>query len=105
MKKVFKVISDWKDDLIWHPSQCFKEIEYNGRQFVIYLRWRWNDPWTCQLIECNPDFKFDMQTDFEWIDIDVDFFTDKELELLKVNAEQLVNKWFLENENNSRKLR
>lgn len=105
MENVFKVISDWKDDLIRCPSQCYKNIEYKGRHFVIYLRWRWSDPWQCKLVECPPNLEFDMHTQFEWTVLSVKHFTHDELELLKVNAEKLVNKWLLKNENKRPKLR
>lgn len=40
----------WEDDLIWCPSQCYAPITYNGVDYVLYLRWRWGDPWQGHII-------------------------------------------------------
>lgn len=40
----------WEDDLIWCPSQCYAPITYNGVDYVLYLRWRWDDPWQGRII-------------------------------------------------------
>ncbi len=90
----WKVHSDWQDDLIWCPSQCYKKIEMGGRQFVIYLRWRWNDPWTADLVECLPDGNFEMSgKDTTWSELNVGYFRDDQLEELKVVAEKRAYQW------------
>ena len=54
--KPIKIRSEWMDDLIWCPSQCYLNIEFNKKYFVIYLRWRHSDPWnTPLLIECKDE--------------------------------------------------
>jgi hypothetical protein len=40
----------WEDDLIWCPSQCYAPITYQGVHYVLYLRWRWDDPWQGHII-------------------------------------------------------
>ena len=55
MSKI-KIVSDWKDDLCWCPSQCYLELTHNNQNYVVYLRWRHSDPWTATLIECDNSF-------------------------------------------------
>lgn len=43
-------ITGWKRDLIWCPSQLNKIIVYNGNEYLLYARWRWDDPWTGYII-------------------------------------------------------
>ena len=78
----FKIISHWKDDLIWCPSQCYFDFEYNNTHWQIYLRWRWSDPWTATLRE-NPEEKVNGDT---WHSLDIPYFIDNELEQCKVAA-------------------
>ncbi len=40
----------WEDDLIWCPSQCYASVAYGSVHYVLYLRWRWDDPWQGHLI-------------------------------------------------------
>jgi hypothetical protein len=88
------VHEDWKDDLIWCPSQCYKKIEINNKQYVIYLRWRWNDPWTADLVECPLDGNFDMLSkDSVWTTLNVDHFRDDQLDKLKKDAEKKAYQW------------
>ena len=45
-----KILEGWDEDLIWCPSQCYLSISFKGKTYIIYLRWRWSDPWSCELI-------------------------------------------------------
>lgn len=47
-------VSSWQDDLCWCPSQCYGEIEHEGKRVVLYLRWRHEDPWQGHVIEDAP---------------------------------------------------
>ena len=40
----------WVDDLIGCPSQCYKEVGPPGMKYVLYLRWRWDNPWQGHII-------------------------------------------------------
>lgn len=93
----FKIINDWRDDLIWCPSQCYLDIEYKGRQFVIYLRWRHQDPWTAEIIECPNDGKFNMHELNNWNWLEVKHWTDTELSELKKEVIEVANEWLLKN--------
>ena len=39
-------LNEWYDDLLWCPSQCYYRTSRNGINYILYLRWRWDDPWT-----------------------------------------------------------
>lgn len=52
----------WIENLIWCPSQCyyyFINPEDNQRH-CIYLRWRYRDPWTSELVRCNDDWDWEL---------------------------------------------
>lgn len=46
-------ITGWKRDLIWCPSQLNKTMTYNGREYNLYARWRWDDPWAGYILYKN----------------------------------------------------
>jgi len=93
---VFTIVNEWKDDLIWCPSQCYLDIMYKERHFVIYLRWRHSDPWTADIVECPNDGKFDMHELNNWNDLVVKEWKDTELKELKEEIVNVVNNWLLE---------
>ena len=95
-----KILNDWHDDLIWCPSQCYLLIEYNNKQYTIYLRWRWEDPWTCDLVEGDlTSSEFDYKSKSLWTDdlfIDKNtayFFRDSELDKAKEKALEVVQSY------------
>jgi hypothetical protein len=38
-------IDVWRDELLGCPSQCYFHTQKGGSDYVLYLRWRWEDPW------------------------------------------------------------
>ena len=46
------------EDLLWCPSQIYYYFISNNRKFCIYLRWRYRDPWTAYLVECEDNWEF-----------------------------------------------
>lgn len=95
MKLDIDIVEDWRDDLLWCPSQCYLKFRCNGKHYVLYLRWRHNDPWTASLVPCS-DSTFNMhEKDQSWIELDVKFWKDTELNRCKLNAISLVKKKLL----------
>lgn len=45
-----EIVGEWEDSLIWCPSQCELEVEHEGAKYILYLRWRWSDPWAGSII-------------------------------------------------------
>jgi len=45
-----KILRNWCDSLIWCPSQCYLLVEHNNDIYTVYLRWRHEDPWTCEVV-------------------------------------------------------
>lgn len=45
----------WIEDLIWCPSQCYYYFKIDNQDYCIYLRWRYRDPWTAELITRGED--------------------------------------------------
>ena len=85
MKPKFNIVSNWKDELIWCPSQCYLNITFEDRFFVIYLRWRWSDPWTATLVECDSDYDM-LDKKSNWIALQINYYTDEQIEDVKQNA-------------------
>ena len=77
----FKVMSEWDDSLIWCPSQCELRLKYKGKNYILYLRWRWNDPWTASLIPVDKQFNHDSWGD--WIRLNIPHFADQQLDECK----------------------
>lgn len=88
--RLFKVIKEWDDDLIWCPSQCYLRIEHGGLNYIIYLRWRHEDPWTASVIDSDDGFNFN-----NFNKLDIPFYKDSELDELKLEVEVAVNKFFI----------
>lgn len=44
-------IGEWFDDLTWSPSQCYYHLQHNGIDYILYLRWRWTDPWQAYIVK------------------------------------------------------
>jgi hypothetical protein len=78
-------LKEWADDLIGCPSQCYYRFKYRGNNWVIYLRWRHQDPWTAILIECPENWNIH-DTGTEWLNIPVDFYKENELDALKTEV-------------------
>lgn len=59
----------WYNDLIMCPSQCYCNfITEDGDEFCIYMRWRWDDPWSVAVVPFyNGDFCYD--ADWEYVDL------------------------------------
>lgn len=80
----FKIVGDWEDSLIWCPSQCELKIKHKGKNYVLYLRWRWENPWTAALIPVDKQFSADSQFGISaWIYLDIPNFTDEQLDECK----------------------
>jgi hypothetical protein len=39
------------DELIGCPSQCYYHIQCDGMDAILYLRWRWEDPWQAEVVK------------------------------------------------------
>ena len=89
----------WEDDLIWCPSQCYAPVAYGGVHYVLYLRWRWDDPWQGHIITHARISNDVGKKHTEWSEDLLEqrglFFRDEELDqakaaLLKVFLEQVI---------------
>jgi hypothetical protein len=75
MKSKFEIISEWEDDLAWCPFQCYLQMIFEERYFLLYLRWRYSDPWNATLIECDSDFNIHNKK-YEWIELNIKHWKD-----------------------------
>jgi hypothetical protein len=98
-----RIVGEWFEDLIWCPSQCYLKIIHRHRWFVIYLRWRWTDPWQAYLCETavgnvvkHDPPGWDMHDPgYDWIPIPVDDFRDDQLSELKIAVMKEVKRLLL----------
>lgn len=74
----FKIVGEWNDSLIWCPSQCELKLKHKGKNYILYLRWRWDDPWTADLIPVDKQFSQKSKWG-DWIELNIPFFTDEQL--------------------------
>ena len=44
-------VGEWFDELTWSPSQCYYYLQHHGVDYILYLRWRWNDPWQAYVVK------------------------------------------------------
>lgn len=88
----------WEDDLMWRPSQCYASMMYGEVHYVLYLRWRWDDPWQGHVITNARTSSDVSKKHTEWSEDLFEqrglFFRDEELDqakaaLLKIFLEQV----------------
>ena len=67
----YKVVKkpDWDSELIGCPSQCYCKFldKTKNKIYCIYLRWRWSDPWSSELIPCQEDGELSYSRHEPWI--------------------------------------
>jgi len=44
-------LNEWKCSMMMCPSQCYYHAQKDGIDYVLYLRWRWDDPWQAHIIK------------------------------------------------------
>src|SRR5215211_6773575 len=44
-------VGEWFDELTWNPSQCYCRIQRHRVDYILYLRWRWTNPWQAYIIK------------------------------------------------------
>jgi hypothetical protein len=44
-------LEEWFDDLVGSPSQCYYHLQHNGTDYILYLRWRWTNPWQAYVVK------------------------------------------------------
>ncbi len=44
-------VGKWLDELTGSLSQCYCHIQHKGVDYILYLRWRWIDPWQAYVIK------------------------------------------------------
>lgn len=83
----YKLHQDWyadKTNVDGGLQQWFLMFQYKEMYFVIYLRWRYSDPWQATIIETSEDF--DIHADGAWTEINRLNYELDQLEELKVDV-------------------
>lgn len=85
-------LGKWYCSMMECPSQCYKHVvDDEGVHYILYLRWRWEDPWQGHIVKnaCN---EISMHNeDAEWSPnlLSVLRFSNREVAGAKVAIEQL----------------
>jgi len=85
---------EWIESLLWCPSQIWRRARVGNKVYTLYLRWRWEDPWTFSIIEEDPAGSKTL----EW-DLFAEkglFFCDYEYKEAEKMAEKLFIEWVKE---------
>ena len=82
----------WDEDLIMCPSQCYCYFEADGKRYCIYLRWRWDDPWTAKLVPVDNRCEFEYGLD--WERIETRFYSHEEYKRLEREIVKTMKKMF-----------
>ncbi len=78
----------WERDLIWCPSQIRKKIKSPKGNLELYMRWRWDDPWSAHFIFTIDDETYWSQNLFANY-----YFRDEEFKLAEKRLMQIYNDW------------
>lgn len=78
----------WRNDLIMCPSQCYCYFEVDGKNYCIYLRWRWADPWTAAIAPV--DNRCDFIYNDNWEHIETKFYSHDNYETLQEECIDIV---------------
>lgn len=46
----------WTDDLLRCPTQCYYRTEREGVRYILYLRWRWSDPFQAHILKGESEY-------------------------------------------------
>jgi len=80
-------VGKWFGELTWSPSQCYCRIQHQGVDYILYLRWRWSDPWQAYVIKNAASLATMNRVDVVWsgdvFESHQIQFSDVELELAK----------------------
>lgn len=85
----------WHEDLIGCPSQCYYYFidPATDKRYCIYLRWRWQDPWTCELIGCDDTWDLDWNQDVQDFKVE-GFFSEDDFRKLEREAQDKASEMF-----------
>ncbi len=74
-------LQEFHEDLIWCPSQIYYYFMVGSEMKMVYMRWRWNDPWSIDLCNVpdpnNPESSWTLDGSID-ITSEVGYFTDSE---------------------------
>ena len=89
-------VGRWYDSMLWCPSQCYRHEVVDGVHFILYLRWRWSDPWKGRVVAGAYDEK--SMGDAHWSDdlfqLNHIQYSEAEVEMAKEKLVELFNQYW-----------
>lgn len=82
-------LNEWCCSLNWCPSQCYYHTQKDGVDYVLYLRWRWQNPWRGNIVKNAYSEKSMFDVKAEW---SPDIFEQKRLYFIDEEFEQAQEK-------------
>lgn len=85
-------LNKWYCAMQWCPSQCYKHVQgEDGTHYILYLRWRWDDPWQGHIIKgaYNESSIHDAEWSHDLLTTDELYFEDRQVEQAKAAIERL----------------
>jgi len=90
-------LNKWHDWMIWCPSQCYFHTQRDGIDYVLYLRWRWEDPWEGQIVKHATSERDMVEDQAEWsprlFEQNDLWFTDEQVEEAKAKLLELFEQY------------
>ncbi len=44
-------VGEWRCSMLGCPSQCYRREQRNDIDYILYLRWRYEDPWQAHIVK------------------------------------------------------
>lgn len=87
-----RIENGWDIDLIWCPSQIYKTFTVNQKEYRIYLRWRYNDPWEIYINDKGIDVYLMEEYQAEQYQELMDFVDDN-IDRIVEQYKETINEW------------
>jgi len=87
--ELIEIKGNWRDDLLWCPSQCYLPVKIRDKEYTLYLRWRHEDPWAGHVVVGN--FKGAWSPDL--FALYHEQYSANEINLAKEALIRLANRW------------
>lgn len=89
-------LGNWRNDLIWCPSQLYRKFvcPLDGREKELYCRWRHQDPWTISIFERRHERNLNEPHFDSWVDLGSGLSQHDEIEIVHKLAEFLLHRHY-----------
>ena len=83
-------VGEWFDELTWSPSQCYYHLQHKEVDYILYLRWRWTDPWQAYVVKNAASLAAMNRVDVDW---SADVFELHQIQFQDIDLEPAKNRF------------